>query len=112
MFHVGDEVVCVNVDPFPGMGRPKGLVKGNNYIIRGISKMYGLNEFGVHVQGITHGDRPDARMGERAFFAWRFRKVVRNQTSIEVFQTILNRVPGGPAPASPEKPKVKEKEKV
>ncbi len=98
MFHVGQKVVCVDDRLCVVTGDPTGLRKGAVYTVRGLTS----DGEGLFVEELYREWVPGI---EFSLWYWRFRPV--RETSIEVFQSLLN-----PSPEDIERLREKQEEYV
>jgi hypothetical protein len=78
MFHVGQEVECIDDSPAWKNNVPSGLVKGQIYIVAEILPF--IHEYGVSISG---------KLGK--FSCKRFRPL--RKTDISIFTAMLNKTP-------------------
>ncbi len=91
-FHVGQKVVCVNANPWPGMvqfGDDEAPILGGRYTIRRVfvwrdgTLVFWLNELARNADSrAEHGD-------DVGYGAWRFRPVRTTDKGMEILNSLL-----------------------
>lgn len=95
-FHVGQQVVCVDVTS-PGGGSLSPLCKGAIYTVREVGLPSYVNGLPcirlVEIQRGPGSGVSGSPLDDTPYYAWRFRPVVDRPTDISTFKKLLNPKP-------------------